>query len=89
MLLFRRRSIRLLHHHNDVVRCAAFSELIITNPLVSYDIAPQLLVDNSTNLILQIDSIVTATNIRLFNVTGTHHYELRWYAGRFRGHGPA
>lgn len=40
----------------DVVQCAAFSELIVTNPAAPYVIATQLRVDNNTNTISQIDS---------------------------------
>jgi hypothetical protein len=59
---------------HDVVQCAAFSELIVTNPTNPYVIATQLRVDNSTNLVSQIDSIVTTTNDWLFNVTGTYYW---------------
>jgi hypothetical protein len=59
---------------HDVFQCAAFSELIITNPTNPYVIATQLRADVSTNMITQIDSIVTTTNDWLFNVTGTYHW---------------
>ena len=59
---------------HDVPQCAAFSEFIVTNSAAPYVIATQLRLDNSTNAVSQIDSIVTTTGDWLFNITGTYHW---------------
>lgn len=59
---------------HDVVQCAAFSEFIVTNSAKPYVIAAQIRLDNATNKIGQIDSIVTTKGDWLFNVTGTYYW---------------
>ena len=62
---------------HDVAQCAAFSEFIVTNSAKPYVIATQLRVDNTTNKISQIDSIITTKGDWLFNVTGTLYWASR------------
>lgn len=62
---------------HDVPQCAAFSEFIVTNSAAPYVIATQLRLDNSTNKVNQIDSIVTTKGDWLFNVTGTMYWASR------------
>ncbi|CAO2649134.1 Nn.00g100830.m01.CDS01 [Neocucurbitaria sp. VM-36] len=59
---------------HDVPQCAAFSEFIVTNSAAPYVIATQLRLDNTTNKVSQIDSIVTTKGDWLFNVTGTYYW---------------
>lgn len=59
---------------HDVPQCAAFSEIIVTNAASPYVIATQLRVDNVTQAVSQIDSIITTKNDWLFNVTGTYYW---------------
>jgi hypothetical protein len=62
---------------HDVPQCAAFSEFIVTNSAAPYVIATQLRLDNTTNTVSQIDSIVTTKGDWLFNVTGTYYWASR------------
>lgn len=62
---------------HDVPACAAFSEFIVTNSAKPYVIAAQLRLDNATNKVSQIDSIVTTKGDWLFNVTGTYYWASR------------
>ncbi|CAI6341912.1 unnamed protein product [Periconia digitata] len=68
-------SLTINHNRSqhDVAQCAAFSEYIVTGSK-PYVIATQLRLDNSTNKVAQIDSIVTTTGDWLFNVTGTAYW---------------
>jgi hypothetical protein len=59
---------------HDVPQCAAFSEFIVTNAAAPYVIATQLRLDNTTNALAQIDTIVTTKGDWLFNVTGTYYW---------------
>ncbi|KAF9730822.1 hypothetical protein PMIN04_010450 [Paraphaeosphaeria minitans] len=61
----------------DIPQCAAFSELIVTTAAKPYVIATQLRLDNSTQKISRIDSIVTTKGDWLFNVTGTYYWASR------------
>jgi hypothetical protein len=62
---------------HDVPQCAAFSEFIVTNSAAPYVIATQIRLDNTTNSVAQIDSIVTTKGDWLFNVTGTYYWASR------------
>lgn len=62
---------------HDVPQCAAFTEFIVTNSAAPYVIATQLRVDNTSNTVSQIDSIVTTKGDWLFNVTGTYYWASR------------
>jgi hypothetical protein len=62
---------------HDVPQCAAFSEFIVTNSAAPYVIATQLRLDNATNAVAKIDSIVTTKGDWLFNVTGTYYWASR------------
>ncbi|KAH3916066.1 hypothetical protein HBH56_068390 [Parastagonospora nodorum] len=62
---------------HDVPQCAAFSELIVTNSAAPYVIATQIRLDNTTNHVSQIDSIITTKGDWLFNVTGTYYWASR------------
>lgn len=64
-------------HQADQPQCAGFVEAIVTNAAKPYVIHTQLRLDNTTNKINQIDSIVTTKGDWLFNVTGTYHYASR------------
>jgi hypothetical protein len=57
---------------HDVPQCAAFSEFIVTNSAAPYVIATQIRLDNTTNAVSQIDSIITTKGDWLFNITGTY-----------------
>lgn len=59
---------------HDVPQCAAFSELIVTNSAAPYVIATQIRLDNTTNHVSQVDSIITTKGDWLFNVTGTYYW---------------
>ncbi|KAF2786727.1 hypothetical protein K505DRAFT_289214 [Melanomma pulvis-pyrius CBS 109.77] len=62
---------------HDIVQCAAFSEFIVTNSAKPYVITTQLRVDNTTNKVSQMDSIITTKGDWLFNVTGTLYWASR------------
>lgn len=62
---------------HDVPQCAAFSEFIVTSAAAPYVIATQLRLDNTTNKVSHIDSIVTTKGDWLFNVTGTYYWASR------------
>lgn len=62
---------------HDVAQCAAFAELIVTDSAKPYVIHSQLRLDNTTNKVVQIDSIVTTKGDWLFNVTGTYYWASR------------
>ncbi|KAF2281066.1 uncharacterized protein EI97DRAFT_472260 [Westerdykella ornata] len=62
---------------HDVPQCAAFAEVIVTNPSKPYVIHTQVRLDNSTYKVAQIDSIVTTKGDWLFNVTGTYYWASR------------
>jgi len=62
---------------HDVSQCAAFSEFIITNSAKPYVIAAQIRLDNTTNKVSEISSIVTTKGDWLFNVTGTYYWASR------------
>jgi hypothetical protein len=62
---------------HDVPQCAAFTEFIVTNTANPYVIATQLRLDNTTNAVTQIDTIVTTKGDWLFNVTGTYYWASR------------
>lgn len=59
---------------HDVPQCATFSEFIVTNAAAPCVIATQIRLDNTTNHVSQIDSIVTTKGDWLFNVTGTYYW---------------
>jgi hypothetical protein len=59
---------------HDVPQCAAFTEFISTNAAAPYVIATQIRVDNTSNAVVQLDSIVTTKGDWLFNVTGTYYW---------------
>jgi hypothetical protein len=59
---------------HDVLQCAAFTEFIVTNSASPYVIATQIRLDNTTNHLSQMDSIVTTKGDWLFNVTGTYYW---------------
>lgn len=66
-----------IHHsraQHDVPQCAAFTEFIVTNSAAPYVIATQLRLDNTTNNVSQMDTIVTTKGDWLFNVTGTYYW---------------
>jgi hypothetical protein len=73
------QALKIDHNRSqhDVVQCAAFSEFIVTNSAKPYVIATQLRVDNTTNKVSQIDSIITTKGDWLFNVTGTQYWASR------------
>jgi hypothetical protein len=62
---------------HDVPQCAAFSEFIVTNASKPYVIAAQIRLDNTTNKVSEIASIVTTKGDWLFNVTGTYYWASR------------
>ncbi|KAH7072862.1 hypothetical protein BKA63DRAFT_576847 [Paraphoma chrysanthemicola] len=62
---------------HDVPQCAAFSEFIVTNTAAPYVIATQLRLDNTTNAVSKIDTIMTTKGDWLFNVTGTYYWASR------------
>ncbi|KAH8726358.1 hypothetical protein GQ44DRAFT_739145 [Phaeosphaeriaceae sp. PMI808] len=73
------KSLKIDHARaqHDVPQCAAFSEFVVTNSAAPYVIATQLRLDNTTNAVSQIDSIVTTKGDWLFNVTGTYYWASR------------
>jgi hypothetical protein len=62
---------------HDAPQCAAFAEIIVTNPSKPYVIHTQVRLDNTTYKVAQIDSIITTKGDWLFNVTGTHYWASR------------
>ncbi|PSN65444.1 hypothetical protein BS50DRAFT_497421 [Corynespora cassiicola Philippines] len=73
------QALKIDHNRSqhDVPQCAAFSEFIVTNSAKPYVIATQIRLDNTTNKVNQIDSIVTTKGDWLFNVTGTYYWASR------------
>lgn len=73
------KSLKVDHHRSqhDVTECATFSEFIVTNSAAPYVIATQLRLNNATNKVSRIDSIVTTKGDWLFNVTGTYYWASR------------
>jgi hypothetical protein len=59
---------------HDVVQCATFSEIIVTNSAKPYVIVATTRVSNTTNKVTAIDSIITTKGDWLFNVTGTYNW---------------
>jgi hypothetical protein len=62
---------------HDVPQCAAFTEFIVTNSAAPCVIATQIRVDNTTNHVSRMDSIITTKGDWLFNVTGTYYWASR------------
>jgi hypothetical protein len=73
------RALKIDHSRaqHDIPQCAAFTEFIATDSAAPYVIATQIRVDNTTNAVSQIDSIVTTKGDWLFNVTGTYYWASR------------
>ncbi|KAK3357817.1 hypothetical protein B0T25DRAFT_540268 [Lasiosphaeria hispida] len=70
-------SLRIDRSHSifDLVQCASFTDLIVTNPASPRVLGAQLWVANDK--VTKIDRIVTTTGDWLFNATGTLYYSLR------------
>lgn len=56
---------------HDVPQCATFSEFIVTNAAAPYVIATQVRLDNTTNKVAKIDSIVTTKGDWLFSASSS------------------
>ena len=72
------RPLRIDRSHSifDTVQCAAFTDLIATDPANPHVIGAQIWLADGKK-VSKIDRIVTSTGDWLFNATGTLHYALR------------
>ncbi|CAK7199829.1 hypothetical protein SEUCBS139899_002515 [Sporothrix eucalyptigena] len=70
---------------HDTVQCAAFSELIVTNPKNPYVIHTRLLVSNATRHVAVVDSVVTRPGDWAFNATGYLYWDAleNWAIGPY------
>ncbi|KAJ4344393.1 uncharacterized protein N0V89_012134 [Didymosphaeria variabile] len=73
------KALTIAHNRSqhDLSQCAAFSEFIVTTAASPYVIATQLRLDNATQKVNQIDTIMTTKGDWLFNVTGTYYWASR------------
>jgi hypothetical protein len=73
------QALKIDHNRSqhDVPQCAAFSEFIVTDAAKPYVIATQLRLDNTTNKVNEIATIVTTKGDWLFNITGTYYWASR------------
>ena len=73
------RSLRIDYRRTalDTTQCAAFTEVLVTDPRSPHQIATQLHIDTTTGKLTKIDSIVTTTGDFFFQPNHTLHHTLR------------
>lgn len=70
---------------HDTAQCAAFAELIVTDPARPYVIHTRLLVSNTTRHVAVVDAVVTRPGDWAFNATGYAYWDARehWAFGPY------